>query len=136
MPNLTAEILINAPIETIWHLWTNPNDITRWNTPNADWHTTSAINDLRPGGTFLFVMALKDGSLTFNFTGTYDEVETHQLITYTLNDGRKSTITFTAGNPVKLTESFDADVSQPLEMQKEFCQAVLNGFKRYAEEKS
>ena len=132
---LSAEIEINAPVEKVWALWTTPEDIKQWNTPNADWHTPHAENDLRPGGRFLFAMALKDGSLDFDFTGTYDEVITNRLIAYTLNDGRKSTIHFSAGYPVKVVEIFEADASQPAAMQQEFCQAVLNGFKKYVEEK-
>jgi len=130
---LNAEIEINAPIEKVWALWTTPEDIKQWNTPNADWHTIKVENNLRPGGTFLFAMALKDGSLNFDFTGVYDEVKTNELISYTLNDGRTSTITFTSGNPVILAESFETDNNQPIAMQKEFCQAVLNGFKKYVE---
>lgn len=132
---LSAETEINAPIEKVWELWATPEDITQWNTPNADWYTRYAENDLRPGGKFLFAMALKDGSLDFDFTGTYDEVITNRLIAYTLNDGRKSTVHFTAGNLVKLVEIFEADSSQPAAMQQQFCQAVLNGFKKYVEEK-
>ena len=132
---LSGKIEINAPIEKVWDLWTSPEDIKRWNTPNADWHTTNVENDLRTGGTFLFAMALKDGSLNFDFTGIYDEVKTNELISYKLNDGRKATINFNAGSPVILTETFEADNNQPIAMQKEFCQAVLDGFKRYVEEK-
>jgi len=132
---LSAETEINAPIEKVWALWKTPEDIMQWNTPDANWHTPHAENDLRPGGEFLFAMALKDGSLNFDFTGTYDEVITNRLIAYTLNDGRKSTIHFTAGNPVKLVEIFEADDNQPAAMQQQFCQAVLNGFKKYVEEK-
>lgn len=132
---LSAETEINAPIEKVWALWTNPEDIIQWNTPDANWHTPHAENDLRPGGQFLFAMALKDGSLNFDFTGIYDEVITNRLIAYTLNDGRKSTIHFTAGNPVKLVEIFEADDNQLAAMQQQFCQAVLHGFKKYVEEK-
>lgn len=132
---LSAEIEINAPIEKVWALWNTPVDIMQWNTPDANWHTRHAENDLRPGGKFLFAMALKDGSLNFDFTGTYDEVITNRLIAYTLNDGRKSTIHFIAGNPVKLVEIFEADDNQPAAMQQQFCQAVLDGFKKYVEEK-
>ena len=131
---LIAQTEINAPIEKVWALWTTPEDIMQWNNPNADWHTPRVENDLRPGGKFLFAMALKDGSLNFDFTGTYDEVITNQLICYTLNDGRRSTIIFIAGTPVKLVETFEPDKNHPLAMQQEFCQAVLDGFKRYVEE--
>lgn len=130
---LTAETEINAPIEKVWELWNNPADIMQWNIPNVDWHTPKVENDLRPGGRFRYVMGLKDGSFTFNFEGTYDEVKLHELISYTLGDGRKSTITFTTGSPVKLTESFEPDGNEPPETQMEFCKAVLEKFARYTE---
>ena len=107
----------------------------QWNNMSAEWHTPKVENDLRKGGRFIFVMALKDGSFHFDFAGTYDEVKTNELISYTLDDGRSATVTFTAGSPVKLTESFEPENTQPVEMQRDFCQAVLNSFKKYAESK-
>ncbi|MCR8558876.1 SRPBCC domain-containing protein [Mucilaginibacter sp. BJC16-A38] len=132
---LTAQVEINAPIEKVWALWTTPEDIMQWNNPDDTWHTPRVENDLRPFGKFLFAMALKDGSLNFDFTGTYDEVITNQFISYTLNDGRHSAITFIAGTPVKLVETFEPNDDHPHAMQQEFCQAVLDGFKKYVEGK-
>lgn len=130
---LTAEIEINATIEKVWKLWTSPEDIMQWNNLSDDWHNTKVENDLRAGGKFLFAMALKDGSFNFDFCGTYDEVKTNELIAYTLDDGRKTTVTFTAGSAVKLIETFEANNTDPVDMQKSFCQAVLDRFKKYAE---
>ncbi len=133
---LTAETGINAPIAQVWELWNNPEDIKQWNTPDAGWHTSHAENDLRPGGRFLYVMEMKDGSFKFNFRGTYDEVKPYEFIRYTLDDGRKSMITFADGKPVKLTETFEPDANQSSDMQQEFCKAVLDKFAKYAEGKS
>ena len=130
---LTATVDVNAPIEKVWELWTGPEHIAQWNNMSADWHTSKVENDVRPGGKFLFVMGLKDGSFSFDYTGTYDEVITNQLIAYTLNDGRKTTTVFTWGNPVSISETFDTDNNEPIEMQQRFCQGVLDSFKSYAE---
>ena len=81
------------------------------------------------------VMGLKDGSFSFDFEAIYDEVITHQFIRYTLTDGRQSAISFTGLNPVILTETFEPNSNDPIAMQRDFCQAVLNSFKRYAEAK-
>lgn len=130
---ITAEVEINAPIETVWARWTEPAHIMQWNNPSDEWRNAKVENDLRAGGKFLFAMELKDGSSRFNFKGTYDEVKIHELISYTLDDDRKSIITFITGPVVKITEVFEPEKNHPLDMQKDFCQAVLDGFKKYAE---
>jgi uncharacterized protein YndB with AHSA1/START domain len=132
---IEVTVTVNAPIEKIWKLWTSPKDIMQWNNPSADWHTTKVENSLRPGGAFLFFMGLKNGDFTFNFTGVYDNVEINRLISYTLNDGRKSTITFTGSDWVTITEAFEPTATDPIEMQRGFCQTVLNSFKTYVESK-
>jgi uncharacterized protein YndB with AHSA1/START domain len=131
--SITVETEINAPIEKVWACWNNPEDIAQWNNMSDEWHTPKVENDVRAGGRFLFVMGLKDGSFSFEFKGTYNEVETYRLITYTLDDGRRSTITFAGNIPVKLTETFEPETTNPVDMQRDFCQAVIDGFKRYVE---
>ena len=130
---LTAETEVNAPIEKVWELWTSPAAITEWNNLSDDWHNTKVENDLRPGGRFLFAMGLKNGSFSFDFCGTYDEVKTNELIAYTLDDGRKTTVVFKGTNPVKVIETFEPNQTDPVELQRNFCQAVLERFKKYVE---
>lgn len=130
---ITISSEINAPIETVWKFWNNPKDIQQWNNINENWHNPVVENDLRPGGQFLYVMATKDGSHSFNFTGIYDEVKEHELITYTLDSGRTASIQFTAGNPVILTEIFEPGDEPSVEEQRDFCQAIHDSFKNYVE---
>ena len=134
-PIVTATVEVNAPIEKIWKLWGTPEDIMQWNNLSADWHTTHVENNLYVGGKYLFVMALKDGSFGFNYAGTYTDVKPHTLIAHTLDDGRKTTITFTGSNPVAIAETFEVTDTEPADMQRDFCQAVLLSFKNYAEGK-
>lgn len=131
---ITVETLINAPIEKIWAYWTVPEHITKWNNASEDWHTTRAENDLRIGGKFLSRMEAKDGSFGFDFEGIYDDVVTNEKISYTLLDDRKVDVTFLqTGNGVQITETFEAETENTLELQKFGWQAILNNFKNYVE---
>jgi uncharacterized protein YndB with AHSA1/START domain len=132
---ITVNIEIFAPIEHIWKLWNDPKDIQRWNSINEEWHTPVVQNDCRPGGEFLYRMGTVDGRLSFDFTGKYDEVKEHELISYTLYSGRTASITFSQGYPVILTETFEPDNEPSLKEQRDFCQAILNSFKSYSEYK-
>ena len=131
---ITVETLVNAPIEKIWQFWTQPEHITKWNTASEDWHTTRAENDLRIGGKFLSRMEAKNGSFSFDFEGIYTDVKTNEKISYAIIDDRKVTVTFSQKeNGVQITETFEAENQNPLEMQKQGWQAILNNFKTYVE---
>jgi uncharacterized protein YndB with AHSA1/START domain len=95
------------------------------------------MNDLRPGGTFNWRMEAKDGSMGFDFTGSYVEINQYKRIKYTLDDGRKTEITFSFnGESTQIIETFEADISHSVEMQQAGWQAILNNFKKYAESKA
>lgn len=131
---ITIETNVNAPVEKVWEFWSSPEHITKWNTASDDWHTPHAENDLRAGGKFSARMEAKDGSFGFDFGGVYDEVKTNELISYTLGDGRKVSITFTdEGTSTKITESFEAETQNSVEMQRGGWQAILDNFKKYTE---
>ena len=131
---ITVETLVNTPVEKVWEYWTKPEHIKKWSFASDDWHTPYAENDLREGGKFSSRMEAKDGSFGFDFGGIYDVVNTNKYIEYTLGDGRKVKINFTdEGNNTRIVESFEAESTNPEEMQKGGWQAILNNFKKYAE---
>lgn len=131
---VSVDTVVNAPMKKVWHCWTNPECIKEWNNASDDWHTPHAENDLRTGGSFISTMASKDGSQSFDFKGVYDVVAPESHIEYTLEDERKVKIKFLEEkNGVHITETFDAEKSHPVEMQKEGWQAILNNFKKYVE---
>jgi uncharacterized protein YndB with AHSA1/START domain len=131
---ITIETTINAPVEKVWKFWTLPEHITKWNNASDDWHTPKAENDLRTGGKFAARMEAKDGSFGFDFGGVYDDVKTNELIKYTLGDGRKVAVHFIPnGNETKVTETFEAESTNSIEMQRGGWQAILNNFKKYVE---
>jgi uncharacterized protein YndB with AHSA1/START domain len=81
-------------------------------------------------------MEAKDGSFGFDFAGAYNEIKAHELIIYTLFDGRKVRINFeTAGNATTIIESFEAENENSTELQKHGWQCILDNFKRYVESK-
>lgn len=131
---ITIEATINAPVEKVWDAYTDPKQITQWNSPSEDWHSPRAENDLRPGGTFNYRMEAKDGSFGFDFGGTFDEVKPNELLSYTIGDGRKVENVFTKeGDATKVTVVFEAENENPIEYQKAGWQAILDNFKKYAE---
>jgi uncharacterized protein YndB with AHSA1/START domain len=87
------------------------------------------------GGKFLSRMESRDGSMGFDFIGTYEEVVEHQMIAYTMEDGRKVEISFVSedGKTTKVTETFDPENENTLELQQTGWQAILDNFKKYAE---
>lgn len=131
---ITVQTKVHAPIAKVWDYWSNPKYITNWCFALDTWHAPRAENDLKVGGKFTTTMAAKDGSMSFDFGGTYTKVDHHKAIEYTMGDGRKVSITFAAhGNEVEITESFDPEKQNPEEMQRQGWQAILDNFKKYTE---
>lgn len=131
---ITVTTTVNAPVEKIWAYWTNPEHITKWANASDDWHTTTAKNDLKVGGSFVSRMEAKDGSMGFDFSGVYNGIRINEYIEYTMDDGRKVKVTFAPGeNGTKISESFEAETTNSPEMQKTGWQAILDNFKRYTE---
>lgn len=133
-PTITIETNVEVPIAKVWDYWTNPKHIVKWNHASDDWHTTNAENDLREGGKFSSRMEAKDGSFGFDFGGVYGKVTLDELIEYTLGDERKVKISFTAnGDSTKVVETFEAENTNSLELQKTGWQGILDNFKKYTE---
>jgi uncharacterized protein YndB with AHSA1/START domain len=133
---ITVYTVINLPVEKVWKLWTSPEDIVNWNNASDDWHTTKAENNPAEGGRFSYRMEAKDGSMGFDFSGVYDKVTIYKQIKYTLDDGRKVSLGFTAlDGKTKIVETFESEAHHPFEAQREGWQSILNNFKKYAESK-
>lgn len=134
---LTVTATVNAPVATVWHAWNAEDAITQWNSPSPDWHSPRATIDLRDGGRFSIRMEAKDGSMGFDFSGTYDKVIEHESIEYTMDDDRKCWITFTPqGEATYIHQVFEAESQNPPEFQQAGWQAILNSFKHHMEKNS
>ena len=133
---IVIEAIINAPISKVWEYWNKPEHITKWAFADDTWEAPSAENDLRTGGKFKTVMAARDKSAQFDFTGTYTAVTEHRLIEYDMDgeDKRHVKIEFTEiPEGVKVTETFDPEQENSEELQRTGWQGILNNFKKYVE---
>ncbi len=134
LSKITVEATVNAPVAKVWETWNTPSDIMQWNTADPSWHTPSSENDLRTGGKFKNRMEAKDGSFGFDFEGTYDKVDLHKEIAYTMPDGRTArTIFEEKEGKTSVATTFDAETENDPEFQKQGWQSILDNFVRYAE---
>lgn len=132
---IQIQTVIQRPVAEVWTYWTEPEHIKAWNAASDDWHTTEATNDVQAGGRFSSHMAAKDGSVGFDFSGVYLEAILYEKLAYTIDDGRHVTILFTAnGDETEVVETFEAESTNPPEMQQAGWQAILDRFKAYAEQ--
>jgi uncharacterized protein YndB with AHSA1/START domain len=135
MMKIAVESRVNAPIERVWDTYINPQDIEKWNTASADWHTVNAVVDFKPGGKFSSRMEAKDGSMGFDFAGVYTHIVHHELIEYSFGD-REAQVKFTQQEGGVLVHlEFDPDTQYPVEHQKNGWQAILDNFAKYVEAK-
>lgn len=130
---ITVETTVNAPISKAWSAYTTPADIKQWNAASDDWHTTQSTVNLREGGAFSSRMEAKDGSVGFDFAGTYTKIVPNELIEYSFGD-RTCVVEFLTGtNDVTVRVTFDAESEHSLEQQHQGWQAILNNFARHVE---
>jgi uncharacterized protein YndB with AHSA1/START domain len=125
--------IVNAPVEKVWDSYTNPKHIVHWNFADPSWHCPSAENDLRMGGTYKARMEAKDGSFGFDLEGTYTEVVLGQKLMYAMGERVVTTEFIANGNQTEVTTVFDAENENPIAMQQQGWQMILNNFKNYTE---
>ncbi|PZV15085.1 MAG: ATPase [Pseudanabaena sp.] len=134
---ISIETTIKSDLDKVWLAWNNPEDIKQWNAASEDWHTTESAVDLRVGGTFSSRMEAKDGSMGFDFGGTFSKVIENQLIEFSMADGRSVVIEFSLiENGVKVEETFDAESQNAGEQQRQGWQSILNNFAKHVESKN
>lgn len=134
---LTVETLARTNLQTAWDAYSNPDDITRWNSPDPSWHSPRSQVDLREGGRFNTRMEAKDGSMGFDFEGTYTKVVANELIEYRMDDGREAAVRFSREpEGTRIRVDFDPESENPTEMQQQGWQAILDSFGRYVEGKA
>ena len=77
--------------------------------------------------------ARKDGSMGFDFAGTYTNIVNHKLIEYSFGD-RAAQVEFSdSPDGVRVHATFDSDPTHSIEQQRDGWQAILNNFTRHVE---
>jgi uncharacterized protein YndB with AHSA1/START domain len=131
---ITVQVRIHKDQKTVWESLTLPEHITHWNNASDDWHSPRAVNDLRPQGSFNIRMEAKDGSVGFDFEGTYTDVLPMRYYRYEMSDGRVVEVTlYDHGDFTEVIEEFDPENENPLEMQRFGWQSILDNLKKYTE---
>ena len=130
---IVVETLVSATLPEVWRAYTTPHDIMKWNAASDDWHTTAASVDLRVGGAFSSRMEAKDGSFGFDFAGTYTAIEPQKLIEYAFGDRTAKVEFLDTEEGVTVRVSFEPEKENPVDMQRDGWQAILNNFKRHVE---
>ncbi|MBW8198483.1 SRPBCC family protein [Flagellimonas abyssi] len=134
MNRITVKVSVKADIDKVWNCWTDPEHITNWNFATDEWCCPKVENNLRPNEKFSWRMEAKDGSMGFDFEGTYNKIAEKEWISYKMSDGRKVDIEFTQnGNEIQVSETFDAEGTNSDELQRAGWQAILGNFKKYVE---
>ncbi|MCZ7865686.1 SRPBCC family protein [Agrobacterium salinitolerans] len=131
--SITVETTVAAPVAAVWDAYITPEDIMQWNSPSDDWHTPAATVDLREGGAFSSRMEAKDGSMGFDFAGTYTKVVEHELIEYDFGDRHASVEFIPEDGGVRVSVTFDPETENPVEQQRGGWQSILDSFKRHVE---
>ncbi|MCE2963962.1 MAG: SRPBCC family protein [Chitinophagales bacterium] len=125
---------IAADKQKVWDYYTKPEHITKWNFAVDTWHCPSASNDMRVGGKYIARMEAKDGSFGFDFEATYNEIIVGESYTYMMPDNRVVNVLFNEqDNQTEVTIIFDPENENPVELQQQGWQAILDNFKRYVE---
>lgn len=134
MEKIKVEVIVNASLETVWSAWTTPDAIVNWYFASPDWYVPAAENDLRVGGMFKTVMSARDHSMGFDFEGKYTAVDFQRSIEYVLADDRRVQTSFdVVSEGIRVTQIFDPENQNPVEMQQFGWQAILNQFKSFVE---
>lgn len=134
LEKITVQVVVKSTLEKVWNAMTLPEHITKWCFAGQDWHAPRATNDLRLGGKFMTRMEAKDASFGFDFEGEYTFVENQKRYDYILADNREVYILFEEKEgEVVVTEIFDPETENPVEMQQQGWQMILENFKKHAE---
>ena len=73
--------------------------------------------------------------MSFDFWGTYQKIEIEKNINILLGDGRIMNVKFEASDAgTIITEEFEPEQENPLEMQQAGWQMILDNFKKYLEQ--
>lgn len=111
--DIVVRRILNAPVATVWKLWTDPELVTEWWGPE-DYTSPSAQVDLREGGSYVFSMQAPDyqgGAESFT-GGVYTAIVPEERLEFT------QSITDAEGVPLpddQLPEGFTQNIRTVVE---------------------
>ena len=131
---IKIDVLVEANADHDWNCFTQPEHIIHWNAASDDWCCPAAHADLKAGGSFSYRMEARDGSMGFDFSGKFLEVNPQKHMRIDLDDQRSLEVWFEpVDGGIRVTEEFEAETMNPPELQQQGWQAILNAFKNYCQ---
>jgi len=107
--------LLNAPIELVWEVWTNPEHITKWWGPDG-FTTTMHTMDLKAGGEWRLTMHGPDGKNYPNRSEFVEIVPLQKIVYQHYNPDFLTTVIFEPqGNQTKLDWTMQFETTDMLE---------------------
>jgi len=118
--------LLDAPRELVFEAWTKSEHVAQWFGPNG-FTTTTQEMDVRPGGTWRFIMHGPDGT-DYNNRVVYSVVSPPDRLAYDHDDGEgnfafKGEVTFEAEGEQKTLVTLRTILSSP-EVLKQMIEQV------------
>ena len=127
---ITVETVVDGPVDRAWDVYVTPEHVRTWNFASDDWHCPEARAELREGGRFSSRMEAKDGSMGFDFEGTYTRIVLQERIESDFGE-RHAVVTFAPeGDGTAVRVSFDPESDHPIEAQRDGWQAILDNYAR------
>jgi uncharacterized protein YndB with AHSA1/START domain len=130
---ITVQVELAVPKTIVWDCYTSPLHITKWNFADPSWHCPVAENELVVGGRYFARMEAKDASFGFDFEATYTAIEMGNHFSYLFGD-RLASVSFDENEgTTQVSVTFDPESENPVDLQQQGWQAILNNFKKYTE---
>src|SRR3954471_23648213 len=77
---ISVSRLLNAPIELVWEVWTDPEHIKNWWGPNGFTNTITKM-EVKPGGEWDLIMHGPDGT-DYKNKSVFKEIVKHKKLVY------------------------------------------------------
>lgn len=132
---ITVAVEVGCDAQRAWQAYISPAAIQAWNFASPAWCCPHAENDLRVGGAFSYRMEARDGSMGFDFAGTFTEIVPHRRLRYALGEHREVVVEFIdlpAGR-TEVRQTFTPETTFPPEQQRAGWQAILDNYKAFVE---
>jgi uncharacterized protein YndB with AHSA1/START domain len=130
---ITVEVVITAPIATVWRAFTTPGEIRQWSAVSDDAHMTECTVDLREGGHFLLRTETKDGRPGPNFEGTFTKVIPQTRLELSYGE-RTASVQFDRWDDnVAVTVVFNAESEDSITQEQQVALSIMQNFSAYVQ---
>jgi uncharacterized protein YndB with AHSA1/START domain len=129
---ITVSVVVACSPARAWEAFTNPDAVMQWNFASHDWHCPAARNALHAGGGFCYRMEAKDGSMGFDYEGTFIELAPPKHLRLALGPDREVLVEFKeTAQGTEVSQTFTPESTFPPEQQRAGWQAIMDNYRQY-----